>query len=91
MQTRSVCPLGPRPRLVTHTHTQCYPSLCLVLSRLLRAGKLRAGARELQLEHNAQRRGPLVLRDAVHFHQCGRRASAAGTGHRFQGRVAVQN
>ena len=63
---------------------------CFDLSRLLRAGEQRAGARELQLEHNAQRRGPPVLRDAVHVYQCGRRAFTAGAGHSFCARVAVQ-
>ena len=56
-------------------------------AQMLCAGEQRAGARRLQLEHNAQRRGPPVLRDAVHIHQCGRRASAAGAGHRLRGRV----
>ena len=59
--------------------------------RFLRAGEQRSGARELQLEHNAQRRGHPVLLDAVHvrIHKCGGSAAAAGAGHRLRGRAEV--
>ena len=54
---------------------------------MMRAGEQRAGARELQLEHIPQRRGPPVLRDAVQFHQCSRLAPAASAGHCLRGRA----